>query len=112
MDEVSLSGPTRVIEWTGQRIVEYEIEPQMLGLPRRAAAEVAGGGPRENAELIRQVLGGASGAHRDIVLLNAALALKICGATKSLNEGFRRAADSIDSGAAQRKLASLVESER
>jgi anthranilate phosphoribosyltransferase len=109
LDEVSLSCATRVVEWTGERIIEYVLEPETFGLQRRATAVLAGGDAHVNAGCIRAVLDGQSGPHRDVVLLNAALALYIAAATADLASGFSLASSSIDSGAARHKLAALVE---
>ncbi len=109
VDEVSLSGATRVVEWTGERIIEYAIAPEMFGLSRRAIGSLAGGDAQVNAACIRAVLEGQTGPHRDVVLLNAALALYIAGAALDLTLGFSLASDSIDSGAARHKLDTLRE---
>jgi anthranilate phosphoribosyltransferase len=108
MDEVSLSGPTVVAEWTGSQIVEYEIDPAALGLTRRAVPALRGGDAEENAAIVRAILSGRAGPHRDVVALNAALALVIAGIATDLLDGMRRAALSIDSGAAAAKLDGLV----
>jgi anthranilate phosphoribosyltransferase len=108
MDEVSLSGPTVVVEWTGSQIVEYEIDPAALRLTRRAVPALRGGDAEENAAIVRAILSGRAGPHRDVVALNAALALVIAGIAADLLDGMRRAALSIDSGAAAAKLDGLV----
>lgn len=108
MDEVSLSGPTRVVEWTGSEIVQYEIDPTALGFVRSEPSALRGGDARENAAIIRGVLAGRRGPQRDVVTLNAALALVVAGIANDLHEGVRRAAASIDSGAAAAKLEGLV----
>lgn len=108
MDEVSLSGPTRVVEWTGSNIVEYDLEPASLGLQRRELPTLRGGDAAENAHIVRTVLGGQSGPHSDVVVLNAALALVIAGIAYDVRDGMRRARFSIASGAAAAKLDGLV----
>jgi len=108
MDEVSLSGPTRVVEWTGSNIVEYEIDPASLGLKRRESPTLRGGDAAENAHIVRAVLGGRPGPHSDVVALNAALALLIAGIALNMQDGLRRARFSIASGAAAAKLEGLV----
>jgi anthranilate phosphoribosyltransferase len=109
IDEVSLSGATRVVEWTGEHIIEFTIEPEMFGLTRCAPAAVAGADARSNAILTRAILNGQTGPQRDIVLLNATLALYIAGAAQDLATGFALAGASIDSGAARHKLEALLE---
>ncbi|MBV8339321.1 MAG: anthranilate phosphoribosyltransferase [Candidatus Eremiobacteraeota bacterium] len=108
MDEVSVTTATHVMEWTGSRVLEYEIAPEMIGLPRYAPGAVAGGGPQENLAILRRLLDGWDGAHRDIVVLNAALALQIAGAAPDLSGAAELAQSSIDGGGAARALAALI----
>ncbi|HEY5095822.1 MAG TPA: anthranilate phosphoribosyltransferase [Candidatus Eremiobacteraceae bacterium] len=108
MDEVSLSGPTRVVEWTGSQIMEYEIDPASLGLERSELPALRGGDADENAHIVRTVFAGGSGPQSDVIALNAALALVIAGIASDLRDGLRRARFSIASGAAATKLAGLV----
>jgi anthranilate phosphoribosyltransferase len=109
MDEVSLTSATRVVECNGKRLIEYTIEPEMFGLRRRPANDLAGGTPDVNAQLIERVLAGRTGAHRDVVLLNAGLALYIAGSSHDIGRGIQAAERSIDSGAARQALQTLVE---
>jgi anthranilate phosphoribosyltransferase len=99
MDELSVSGPSFVIEIDGQRS-EYQLDPAELGLRRAPVESMRGGGPEENARLAREVLDGAKGPRRDVVLLNAAAALRAAGVAKDWKEGLGVAAESIDSGRA------------
>ena len=109
MDEISLSGLTSVVEWTGSAMEEYAIDPEAFGMERASRASLAGGDALENARLIRSVLAGAPGPHRDVLLLNAALALRLASDGFDLRAGLQRARDAIDSGAALAKLHALVE---
>ncbi len=99
MDELSVSSPSRVIEIDG-RHREYELDPAELGLARAPLEAMRGGGPEENARIAREVLGGATGPRRDVVLLNAAAALRAAGIARDWKEGLGLAADAIDSGRA------------
>lgn len=108
MDEVSLSGPTRVVEWTGSDVVQYVIEPSDLGFARSDPSALQGGDARENAAIITGVLAGRRGPQRDVVTLNAALALVVAGIATDLHDGVRRASASIDGGAAAAKLDGLI----
>jgi anthranilate phosphoribosyltransferase len=99
MDELSVSGPSMVIEIDGRR-KEYELDPAELGLSPSSQDEMRGGGPAENARIARQVLDGAPGPRRDVVLLNAAAALRAAGLAKDWKQGLRAGADAIDSGRA------------
>jgi anthranilate phosphoribosyltransferase len=99
MDELSISSPSYVIEIDGRR-TEYEFDPAELGLQRAPVEAMRGGGPEENARLAREVLAGAKGPRRDVVLLNAAAALRAAGLAKDWREGIGLAAGAIDSGRA------------
>jgi anthranilate phosphoribosyltransferase len=99
MDELSVSGPSHVIEIDGQR-KEYELDPAELGLSRAPADAMRGGGPEDNARIAREVLDGARGPRRDVVLLNSAAALRAAGLAKDWKQGLSAGADAIDSGRA------------
>jgi anthranilate phosphoribosyltransferase len=99
MDELSVSSPSLVIEIDGQR-KEYELDPAELGLAKAPLDSMRGGGPEENARIAREVLQGAKGARRDVVLLNAAAALRAAGLAGSWKDGLGIAAEAIDSGRA------------
>ena len=99
MDELSVSGPSHVIEIDGQR-KEYELNPAELGLAQAPVEAMRGGGPEENARIAREVLGGAPGPRRDAVLLNSAAALRAAGLAKDWKEGLKAGAEAIDSGRA------------
>ncbi len=99
MDELSVSGPSLVIEIDGGR-KEYQLDPADLGLKPADPQSVRGGGPEDNARIAREILGGATGPRRDVVLLNSAAALRAAGRAKDWREGMGLAADAIDSGRA------------
>ncbi len=99
MDELSVSSPSLVIEIDGRR-KEYELDPAELGLARSPLDSMRGGGPEENARIAREVLGGARGPRRDVVLLNAAAALRAAGLSRDWKEGLGLAGDAIDTGGA------------
>jgi len=99
MDELSVSGPSMVIEIDGGRR-EYQLDPSEVGLKRADPQSVRGGGPEDNARIAREILEGATGPRRDVVLLNAAAALRAAGGAKDWREGIGVAAEAIDSGRA------------
>jgi anthranilate phosphoribosyltransferase len=109
LDELTTTGPSRVAEVRDGRVAESIIQPRDAGLPQAAPGDLVGGGPEENAAILRAVLAGAAGPPRDIVLLNAAAAIVAGGRAADLREGVALAARAIDSGAARQKLAALVE---
>jgi anthranilate phosphoribosyltransferase len=109
LDEISIAGPTKISEVCGGTVRSYSITPEEFGIPRSPSAAIAGGSPADNAEIIRSVLAGQDGPCRDIIALNAAFALVAAGIASDPKDGLTRAAKSIDSGAAQQKLARLIE---
>jgi len=109
LDEVTITGPTRVAEARDGSVKTYEITPEEFGMTRASLADISGGDATENAVIIRAVLEGKKSPHRDVVLLNSAAALVAAGRADHLAEAVPIAAKSIDSGEAARKLAALVE---
>ncbi|HEV3232470.1 MAG TPA: anthranilate phosphoribosyltransferase [Candidatus Dormibacteraeota bacterium] len=108
-DELTLGGPSRVWEVRDGAIREYDVDPAGLGLAPAGADALRGGDAARNAEIVHEVLGGAGGPRRDVVLLNAAAALVAAGLAADLATGLELGARSIDSGAARDALARLVE---
>jgi anthranilate phosphoribosyltransferase len=108
MDELTISGPTRVAELVGGMVREYEVAPEEVGLQRWPVDAIRGGTAEQNASALRRILAGESGAGRDVVLLNAAAALLAADRVDSLQAGVQCAAESIDSGAARRALEGLT----
>jgi anthranilate phosphoribosyltransferase len=99
MDELSVSSPSFVIEIDGER-KEFELDPRDLGLAVAPVDAMRGGGPEDNARIAREVLQGAKGPRRDVVLLNGAAALRAAGLAGSWKDGLGLAAEAIDSGRA------------
>ncbi len=105
MDEITLSAPTKVSELKEGNIHAYTIVPEEFGFKRCKPEELKGGGVEENATILLDILEGKErSAKRDIVLLNAAAALKVAGKAESLKEALPLAEESINSGAAREKL--------
>jgi anthranilate phosphoribosyltransferase len=109
LDEVTITGPTRVAEARDGSVKTYEVTPEEFGMKRATLADISGGDATENAAIIRAVLEGKKSPHRDVVLLNSAAALVAAGRADYLAEAMPIAAKSIDSGEAASKLAALVE---
>lgn len=107
LDEITLSGPTRVSEVVNGEIRTYEVEPEELGLRKAPPEALQGGEPCDNALITLEVLQGAGGPRRDVTLANAGAALVAAGAASDLRAGVRLAEDSIDSGRALAKLIAL-----
>ncbi|MEO8811937.1 MAG: anthranilate phosphoribosyltransferase [Caulobacteraceae bacterium] len=112
LDEITTSGTTQVAEWREGRVRLFNITPEAVGLPRAALADLRGGSPGDNAAALRALLEGASGAYRDVVMLNAAAAFLVSEKVETLREGVDLAAGAIDSGAALRSLDRLIEATR
>ena len=104
MDELSLSGPSHVIEIMDGRRSEYDLDPRELGFAPAPLEAVRGGGPGENAEIARALLAGEQGPKRDILLLNAAAAIRAAGLAEDWRPAIGLAAEAIDSGRAESLL--------
>ncbi|MBM3266471.1 MAG: anthranilate phosphoribosyltransferase [Candidatus Sericytochromatia bacterium] len=109
LDEISLSGPTRVLSVDGGDIASFQIEPAALGLAPAPREALAGGDAAHNAQIVRDILAGTAPApHSDVVMLNAAAALWVGGLAPDLATGLAQAEKALRSGAARAKLADLV----
>jgi anthranilate phosphoribosyltransferase len=104
LDELSIAGPSLVIERLDGRRHEYQLDPDQLGLRRASLEEVRGGSPADNAAIVRTVLEGERGPRRDVVLLNASAALRAAGLAEDWRGGLELAAVAIDSGRAAEVL--------
>jgi len=108
IDELTTAGPTTVASLDRGKVETFEITAEDAGLPGARLEDLRGGEPMHNARLMRDLLAGAGGPLRDVVLLNSAAALVIAGRAANLYEGVECAARAIDSGAARRVLDELV----
>jgi len=108
LDEITMTGPTRVAEAREGTVRTYEVNPEEFGMKRSSLADISGGDAAENAAIVREVLSGKQSARRDVVLLNSAAALVAAGRVDRLADGIPLAVKSIDSGAAAGKLAALA----
>ena len=108
MDEVSLGAATLVGELKDGEITEYEIHPEDFGLPMASNRALKVGTPEESKAMMAQVLDNGPGAARDIVVLNAGVALYAANVAASMKEGIAKARAAVESGAAKAKLAQLV----
>ena len=108
LDEITISGPSRIGEVREGQVHTYEVTPEEFGLHRAGLEDISGGDAALNAQLIREVLGGKKSARRDVVLLNAAAALVAAGRADHLRDAVPIAAMAIDSGATADKLEALV----
>ena len=84
----------------GDDVRTFTVTPEDAGLASAPLEALRGGDPQANAAIAREVLAGAPGPRRDVVLLNAAAALVVAGRAKDLRDGVRQAAAAIDDGRA------------
>lgn len=108
LDELSTTGATTVAQLADGKIATFDVTPEDAGLQRVSLAELKGGDGAHNARALKELLGGAAGPYRDIVLLNTAAALVVAGRAGSLIEGVAMAEDAIASGRAAAALEKLV----
>ena len=108
LDELALSGPTRVWRVEGDRIEAGVVTPEDAGLPVHPFEDIIGGTPEENARDFNALLDGTPSAYRDAVLLNSAAALVVADAASDLKAGVEMARHSIDSGAARDKITQVA----
>lgn len=109
LDEISISSPTKVIELENGTLRHSTIKPEDFGADSADRTTLKGGDARTNASIIESVLKGERSPRRDVVLINTAAALVVAGAASSLRDGFKAAANSVDSGTALKKMQSLRE---
>ncbi len=108
VDEVVLSGPSKITQVKDGAIETFYLEPAEYGLAKAELTALVGGDAGANAQLTREILQGAAGPRRDVVLINAALGLVAGNLASDIKEGIVLAAHSIDSGAALGKLEALI----
>ncbi len=109
LDEITITGPTKVAEVRNGQVRSYEVTPEEFGLQSAPLSEIAGGDAGQNAGIIRRILEGERSPRRDVVLLNAAAALVAAGHADNIQEALPVAAYAIDSGHARQRLQLLVE---
>jgi anthranilate phosphoribosyltransferase len=100
LDELSTVGPSLVIELLDGERRTYQLDATELGLPQASREDLRGGGPAENAAIARELLEGAKGPRRDVVLLNASAALRAAGIARDWREGIALSAEALDQGRA------------
>ncbi|HVN20834.1 MAG TPA: anthranilate phosphoribosyltransferase [Dongiaceae bacterium] len=108
LDEITVTGTTRIAEAREGSVRSYEVDPEEFGMKRASLQEISGGDASENAAIIRTILGGEKSPCRDVVILNAAAALVAAGRADHIAQAIPFAERSIDSGAAAGKLEALV----
>jgi anthranilate phosphoribosyltransferase len=107
-DELTLSGETKCAEIRDGAIKFYQLAPEQVGLERVPAKALLGGGPSDNAVLLRAALCGECEAFASAGILNAAAALYVGGLAADLCEGVHLAQKAVDNGEALAKLENLI----
>jgi anthranilate phosphoribosyltransferase len=108
LDEITTTTHTTIFQVEGGRVQKGRWLPSDFGLEPSSPDDLKGGDPETNAAIIRSVLDGEIGPARDVVLANAAAALIVGQHASELKAAVATAAESIDSGAARRKLDELI----
>lgn len=109
LDEITITGKTKVSELRDGRIRNYYLTPEKFGIRRSSLDDIKGGDAKQNAEIVLSVLKGERSPRRDVVLLNAAASLVSGFKARDMKSGIKLAAASIDSGRAMEKLLKLIE---
>lgn len=110
VDELTVTGDTKVAELEDGEVRTYTVKPEDVGLSRSELTDLRGGAtPEESAAILRDILGGGEGPRRNMLLLNCGAALYAAGTAPSLKVGVDRAAELIDSGGALARLDGLIQ---
>jgi anthranilate phosphoribosyltransferase len=112
LDELTITGPSRVYSLQDGEVNVTEITPEQFGFERADLSSLAGGDAAANAKVVRAILDGDRGPVRDVVLLNTAAALLVDGVDADFAAGITRAGEAIDSGAAAAVLEDWVTASR
>ncbi len=108
LDEITISGETKVCELKEGDLSYYSIKPEDFGLKSASLSEIKGGDRATNAKILRELFDGKTGPMRDVLLLNAGAAFYICGKAASIEFGVQMASKLIDSGHARKKLQEFI----
>ncbi len=108
MDEMTTTGPTHVAQLKDGTITTFDVIPDQARLPLADFKDLKGGDPEYNAQALRALLNGEKSAYRDIVVLNVAAALVMCGKAETLDAGARDAERAIDDQSAMKALNNLI----
>lgn len=108
LDELTTTDISHVAVLKNGVITRSEIAPEDAGLTRANLADLKGGAAAHNARALMDVFGGAKGAYRDIIVLNAAAALMVADRVADIMSGAKLAGELLESGAARKKMEQLV----
>ena len=108
LDEISTTGYTKVSECRAGAVHTFYVHPSEFGVPQASSADLQGGDAAQNAEIVRDIFSGTLGAPRDVVVLNAGVALFVAGQAESVRDGISRASVAIDTGSAMATLEKMA----
>jgi anthranilate phosphoribosyltransferase len=108
LDEISIGAPTQVAELKDGKVQRFALTPERFGLQRTAIDALVVKDAEESLRILREVLADTPGAARDIVVLNAGVAIYAAGLANSMEQGVEQARAVLADGAARRKLEDLV----
>lgn len=108
LDEITTSGPTAVAALENGKVRTFEISPADIGIALTKPEALRGGDADHNAAALKDVLNDKPSAYRDVAVINAAAALVVAGAAKTLQDGAELARKALSSGAARAKLDRLI----
>ena len=109
VDEAILTGTNYISILKNGEIENIEVKAKDYGIREVSLEEIKGGTPKENAEILKAVLKGEKGPHREVVVFNSALGLMACGITNTIEEGSELSKKALDTGIAYEKLEQLIE---
>ena len=108
LDELSIAGPSHVVELDAGTVREYDVAPEDFGLSRHDAEGLRATSPAQSADLIRAALAHEASPAAELVALNAGAAIYAAGVVLNFADGVAMAQDVIASGQARERLAELV----
>jgi len=110
LDEISTTGPTKVIELKTGDLAEWTLNPGDYNISKADLDSLGGGNAKNNAEIVRNILGSKdTGPRRDIVVLNAAAAIFVSGLADDFAPAVKMAADAVQNGASMQALKKFIE---
>lgn len=109
LDEISITGKSRIVELFDGEIYDYNISPEDFHVHTAELSSIQSTSCEDNINFLIDILAGKTSPAMDIAILNAAAAIKVSGKVDSLNEGIQLARVSISSGTAKEKLEKLIE---
>jgi anthranilate phosphoribosyltransferase len=108
MDEISISGVTHVSELINGRIYDYDLRPENFEIVSSPVAKIQVNNVQESKKMLLSVLKNQDSPARNVALLNAGAAIKVSGKVDSVWDGIKAARESLESGAAMKKLQDVI----